>query len=440
MNNDLGSARLARWLSYIVGLILVVLPFHEFLVVWVGSNAGHLDLVRIWKEILITAMVPPVLWLVWQKPSLWSWIVRSWIVRLYLVYFLLHLGLGYWAKANSQVSNAALIYGLLINLRFIGFFLVCAVVAACDGWLKGNWQKIIITPASLVVAFALVQRWFLPYDFLRHFGYGPTTVPAYQTVDANMSYQRIQSTLRGANMLGAYLLLVIAALTSVKNNWQKWLLLGGSLAALAYSYSRSAWIGVVISLLILAYAGTRRYGTRLAYGLAVGAIVVACGAYILQSNKTIQDIFLHTSAGSPSKISSNSAHGSAIKSGYNDVARQPLGRGPGTAGPASFRNDHPARIAEDYYLQIGQEVGLEGLAVFIAINLLVAWQLWQRRADNLAKILLASLVGISFINLVSHAWTDDTLSLLWWGLAGIACAPVILKSNNKHYENIKTEP
>jgi hypothetical protein len=45
---------------------------------------------------------------------------------------------------------------------------------------------------------------------------------------------------------------------------------------------------------------------------------------------------------------------------------------------------------------------------------------------------LASLIGISVINLVSHAWMDDTLSLLWWGLAGIALAPAIIKG--KHYE------
>jgi hypothetical protein len=34
--------------------------------------------------------------------------------------------------------------------------------------------------------------------------------------------------------------------------------------------------------------------------------------------------------------------------------------------------------------------------------------------------LLASLIGISFVNLLSHAWADDTLAYLWWGLAGIA--------------------
>ena len=26
--------------------------------------------------------------------------------------------------------------------------------------------------------------------------------------------------------------------------------------------------------------------------------------------------------------------------------------------------------------------------------------------------------------MLSHAWTDDTLAYVWWGLAGIAMAPL----------------
>jgi hypothetical protein len=28
--------------------------------------------------------------------------------------------------------------------------------------------------------------------------------------------------------------------------------------------------------------------------------------------------------------------------------------------------------------------------------------------------------------MLSHAWADDTISLLWWGLAGVAVARLIL--------------
>ena len=85
-------------------------------------------------------------------------------------------------------------------------------------------------------------------------------------------------------------------------------------------------------------------------------------------------------------------------------------------------NDGQGKLAENYYLQIGQEIGLLGLLAFLAINVLVAQRLWHRRAHPLAMTLFVSLIGISVVNMLAHAWADDTLSYIWWGLAGAACA------------------
>ena len=115
-----------------------------------------------------------------------------------------------------------------------------------------------------------------------------------------------------------------------------------------------------------------------------------------------------------------------MRNGLGDVAGEPLGRGVGTAGPASVYNGSKVRIADNYYIQIAQEIGWLGLIVFLAINFLVLRELWLKRSENLALILLVSFVGLTAVNLVSHAWTDHTLAYIWWGLAGIALAPVIL--------------
>ena len=61
---------------------------------------------------------------------------------------------------------------------------------------------------------------------------------------------------------------------------------------------------------------------------------------------------------------------------------------------------------------------------FILINLGVGYLLWLRRSDPMALCLFASLIGLSFINMLSHGWADDTIAYLWWGLAGIAMAPI----------------
>lgn len=422
------DAKLSYYLSWIIAGILVLLPFHALITTWIGSNTGHLDLIRIWKEISIVLLIVPAGWLVYRTPSLRAYLKNSWIAKLFVLYIILHLGLGYWALSTHRVNSTALIYSLLINLRFVGFFLLCLVAASRSDFLYRNWRKILTIPALIVVGFGLLQKFALPYDFLKHFGYGPKTIPAYQTVDSSLDYRRVQSSLRGANPLGAYLILTIPTIYSYFQNRKVLRVLGvlASLIVLVYSYSRSAWAGLFITVALLVWWGLAKKPAKLWVLGTLAVVVIAAGSvYLLRSNQTAENTFFHTSNSSRSATSSNQARANAIKTAALDVWHDPLGGGPGTAGPASFRNTgHPTRIAENYYLQIAQEVGVVGLAIFVAINLLLVGRLWQQRAEPLSRLLLASLIGISFVNLISHAWTDDTLSLLWWGLAGIAIAPL----------------
>jgi hypothetical protein len=387
-------------------------------------------------------MLPFGFWLVFTNRQLRQWFARSWIVRLFAIYVILHLGLGLWAYSHHQVNKTALVYALIINLRFIYFFILCAVVAACSNLLKDNWAKIVLWPAAIVVFLGLLQKFVLPHDILKHFGYGPDTVPTYQTVDANIDYTRLQSTLRGANPLGAYLILIIPAIALKlrKNAYICTSFLLAALVVLFYSYSRSALVGLLLATISFGWILMSRPTRKWVIAGALGMVVISSLYIFFRANPTVQDVFLHTSNTSTSRASSNEVRNAALKSGIRDIYNDPVGKGPGTAGPASFRNiGQSARISEDYYLQLGQEVGLLGLIIFVAINFLVAKELWRRRKDVLAQVLLASLVGISFINLVSHAWTDDSLSLLWWGLAGIALAPAIITDRRKQKDAQKIQ-
>ena len=440
MKPSIFSNRLALGLSWLIALILAALPFHALFTTWIGSSTGHLDLLRIWKDILLVVMIPFGAWLMWRDKSIRNWFFGSWIVRLFIIYTLLEFVLGVWAILSHKVNGTALIYALIINLRFVAFFILCVVVATSCDFLARNWHKILLYPSAIVVLFGLAQRFILPYDFLKHFGYSPKTIPAYQTVDANIDYHRIQSTLRGANPLGAYLILIIPAYFAVFNKRKilKIVSLIASGVVLFFSYSRSAWIGTAVSLgLLFLWSITNKHLRRqiVSFGL-IAVLVFAAGIYIFRSSHVVQDTVFHTSSSSTSSVSSNAQRANAEENAVKNVLHQPLGGGPGTAGPASLRNNHPARIAENYFLQIGQEAGILGMVLFIAINVLVGFELWKARTGVLSHILLASLAGITLVNLVSHAWTDDTLSYLWWGLAGIALSPVILRLRHKQNEQI----
>lgn len=435
MQTIITGPKLSRLLSLAIVSIFVLIPFHALLTVWIGSNTGYLDLLRIWKEILVVALLPAVVVLLWRSDQIRYWLLTSWIVRLIGLYFLLNLAMAAWALMNHQANAEAVIYALLINLRFVGFFIICFVIAGSSSLLGQYWKRLLLVPAAIVIVFGLAQQFLLPYDFLRHFGYGTNTIPAYQTVDADLDYHRIQSTLRGANPLGAYMVLILPAIL-VGLSKRQLLRAGGlitGLVTLFYSYSRSAWAGLGLAFAALAgwLPKNSLWQRRKVLIITAGVVLAIAGIYGLRSNQTAQDTFFHTSDDSVSSVSSNEARLEAIKSGAKDVLHQPLGRGLGTAGPASFRNDHPPRIAENYYLQLGQEIGVLGILIFLGINFLIARKLWFRRNDCLSKVLLASLIGLTFVNLVSHAWTDDTLAYLWWGLAGIALSTGILKVKNK---------
>lgn len=409
-----------------ITLILLLIPFHAFISVWLASNYGHYTAFRLWKEVLLGIATLGAIYLtIFDKKVRLSTLYHelTWLILAYCAVQLI------WAAAAlhyHQVTPLAAAYGLLINIRFLVVLLVAWAVGARTKRLRAHWSKLLIWPALIVIGFGLLQIFVLPTDFLRHFGYSAKTIYPFETINHNPNYVRIMSTLRGANPLGAYLILPISALVTLmtigKRNWRRWLMLLAAAIVLFYSFSRSAWIGASLSVLFIGLLRLpRRYRKRLAALAAASLGVIVVLAVGLHNNQRFQNIILHTQTHSAVAATSDGGHLSALRSGLHDIVHEPLGRGPGTAGPASFYNaPHPVRIAENYYVQIGQETGWLGLGLFLAINLFMAWLLWQRRGEPLSLVLLASLVGISFVNLLSHAWTDDTLSYLWWGLAGIA--------------------
>lgn len=411
--------------------VFLILPFTTPLAVFLGTSLSHLSLFKVWKEIVLILVALIILFGGMYKPLARiqdrSLKILFWLILAYAGWTLL-LGL-LNLTALDRINWEAFIYASIVNLRFLFFLILCWLVAQSNALLKEKWQKLLLIPAGIVVAFGLLQTWVLPPNILEHIGYGPETITAYQTVDQNPEYVRIQSTLRGPNPLGAYLIMIIATLVVGlrKRRWTQAALLVGSLVVMFYSFSRSAWLGLIVTLGVLVYISINSSNVRrnLAVVGVVTLLLLGGSIYLARDNQFVQKTIFHTDETSLSPQSSNEQRAGAIQSGLNDVAHEPFGRGPGSAGPASLRNDQPERIAENYYLQIGQEIGWVGLLLFLAINVQIAILLWRRRSAVLARTLIASLAGITLVNLVSHAWTDETLSLLWWGLAGICLALVI---------------
>lgn len=418
------------WMSGFVAAILLLIPFHAFLTVWLSSLFGHYTALRLWKEALLLLCIIGALYLIATDHKIRFHTLSRRLVWLILAYMALTVVWGLLALNQHDVASKALGYGLIVNLRFLAFFLVTWSVALRLGRMKTNWPRLLYWPAIGVVFVGLLQAFVLPNDFFRHLGYGPNTILPIETINHNPNYTRVFSTLRGANPLGAYLIIPIS-LVSVwllkgKRTWFRALFLAAALVVLFFTFSRSAWAGAGISLVVILFLSrlsrrSQQISLTVAAGLVIIGVILTAGFH---ENVRFQNFVLHTQKNSAVSTTSDQSHVTAAKTGLKELARHAGGNGPGTAGPASYYNTgHPIRIAEDYYIQIGQEVGWLGLFMFLLINAGVGYLLFVRRNDPLALALFASLIGITFINLLSHAWTDDTLAYVWWGLAGITMAP-----------------
>ena len=436
-----------------IGGILVIAPFYAALSIWLASGLHHLDFFKIWKEVALAILGLILLGFVFTHKQYAKLIWRKKLLLLIVAYTALLLIDGFYVIFRSEVSEKAVIYGWLIDIRPVAIFAVALLtftISRQTNWPPFPWKKLLLIPALIAITFGFLQMTVLPKDILRHIGYGPSTTLSYQTVDNQPNLVRVQSTLRGPDPFGAYIGIIQVALVALfiedkapkkRLAWGAFFLL--SLIVLYGTYSRGAELGLLASLVVLLAIEKRRaFRKHLLVVVGVGVIVLAAGIFAAaRGNYLAQNLLFHSSNRSTSAQSSNAQRVQAYKNAVKDIAHHPLGSGVGSAGPASRRNSKgPVKIAENYFLQIGQEVGLLGMAMFIAISIMVAFELWQRRQATLAKILLSSLAGITIINMVMHGWADDTLAYVWWGLAGLACAPAILKANKSSNEKTQQKP
>lgn len=410
-----------------VGILLVIfggIVLHAPLSVGFGTLFPAFEvLIKSWKEILLLLAGLIMLAMLYQKKR-WD-ILKSPIVLVIVGYALLHLLLVpvFWQGMSSMIA------GLFIDLRYLLFFVLVYVAICLYPSLRRTFIVTFFVGAFIVAAFALLQVFVLPKDILKYIGYSTSTIVPYLTVDDNAQYVRINSTLRGPNPLGAYAVVVLSLLFAfwlrikqVKPPRQTLavsvIVLGGFVALWA-SYSRSALIAafVAFGVIIIATVG-RRLPRKVWIGVFVVIFAVAGGLFAARDTNFVSNVLLHENASTGAEISSNDGHVDSLQDGIARMVRQPLGGGIGSTGSASLYGPNPL-IIENQFLFIAHEVGWIGLAVFIYVTFLVLRGLWQRRADWIAIGVFASGIGLVVIGLLLPVWVDDTVAIIWWGLAAV---------------------
>jgi hypothetical protein len=334
-----------------------------------------------------------------------------------LAFALLALCVSFLSGAYHQ---APFWFGVKTDLGFLLAFILAQFASA-----NARRQAVggFIAASSLVAAFAVLQVTVLPVDFLTRFGYGQGTIEPFALVDPAVGAIRVLSTLGGPNQLGSFLILpacLLAAKLWQRRHWAYALPLALVLHGLWHSYSRSAWIGMLVALGWLAFSSVRRR-TQITLGIGlvlISGLALVASQTFLAGNTKLEYYLLHGQVFDRQLGGSDVGRLASLRNGAEAAAAAPLGKGLGTAGPASYHGNQVA-ITENFYLQLALETGFLGLLLFGCIVVFAGRELSQTGSLT-GKAALAALVGLSVTNLFLHTWADSSTALTFWIISGLA--------------------
>lgn len=381
--------------------------------------------IKAWKELLMVLLSVLALILLVRQRKLKPFLAE-WPIRLGLAYVALHVLLAVIIPTELLPKVA----GLMIDLRFVAFFMLCYAAAILYGPLLPKiGLRAVAAGAAVVLGFGLLQITLLPDDALRGIGYAQDTIRPFTTIDSNTDYVRINSTLRGPNPLGAITVVYVAlavAYLAYRRRWDNRAAMAGlvaaaSIAVMFASYSRSAYLAAVVAIGALIMMALRKYVTPLRLGVAgVVGVILIVGLFQLRSTDWFSNVVLHEDPESTVVSKSNDEHIASLIEGTERKLDQPFGAGVGSTGSAVVYGEASSGpTIENIYLFIAHESGWLGLGLFLALYGLIMKRLFdQRRVSWVAAGLFASGIGLALIGMLLPVWTDDTVALIWWGLAG----------------------
>lgn len=406
-------------LLFIFGLVI----FHAPLSVYISQFAPE-PLVKAWKEILLLLVTPLILFLLGKKGYI-KQLSKDVLLQLIVIYGVLHLVLAMSITTSPYQTFA----GLLIDLRYLLFFVLVLAVVVLQPSIRKLFVKVGAIASAISLSFATLQATLLPDDILKYIGYSKDTIAPYLTVDKNKDFIRINGTFRGPNPLGAYTVIVISSISALflkkrktfeQYKWQALCLALLAIVTLWASYSRSALLALVISLITLVViAAARKIELRYWFTFSIIIIILLGSLFTIRDSSFVQNVLLHNNPDGGSSMDSNEQHVTSLSQGIEQTVHHPYGVGIGSTGSASLKSNNPT-IIENQYIFIAHEAGWLGLGLFLVIFEIIMWRLYQNRKDWLSLGVFASGIGLAFIGLLLPVWADDTVSLVWFGLAAVA--------------------
>lgn len=335
----------------------------------------------------------------------------DWLIAGYLALSLIYV---FYGLADGK-SALAVTQGFLTASRFGLVYFAFKNFSLNNLNLKTS-KKMLALALSLIVLTGLAQV-FKP-DVLNYLGYQSSPVKAISTVDGT-ELVRVQSLLRGPNPLGAFLLIPLGlAIFSYKRlikNKKLLILALGCLVCLVLTWSRSAWLGLGLILIIKTLSIFKLNNKKVLISGSAILVGLAITLSVYAKTDSFKTIFLHDKPGVGGISSSDDDRRASYKNALNLITHKPLGLGIADAGPASVRSNSGVNIVENYYLQIFLQTGWLGGMLFLTISLVVLVNLLKSKNQQ-ALALVASFLALSLVGIMQPVWADISASVWWWGM------------------------
>ncbi|MSR78445.1 MAG: glycosyltransferase [Candidatus Omnitrophica bacterium] len=363
--------------------------------------------------------------------------------------FLLALTASALASILSGMEAPIVMRGWIKYGKWFVVFYTSAELFRHPRWLR-PMMKIMTAGLGLIIFDALIQFIF-DYDFLR--GY---------TTSRPFPIPRLKACFDSENAFAAYLILTLPPVFFALFHWiqdfklKKNKMLTGlgtalwlcfSLFALAQTRTRSAWLGILFSLLVLCTFIRKRAAVMLlATMVCIVFVPFALNGINEKLSRKNPDFYKVERDEEVFRFSSEDIFERMTlwKQAWGIFKKQPwFGAGPNTYNVMITRNPIPdyqvTPYAHNSYLQVLAELGVVGtlpLLVILAWVIAVCWKtLWVDRnnlfARNVLMGLLAGLIGL----LIKAAFDTEFHSLqrilLFWFLAGMAVGTALSLEKNK---------
>jgi hypothetical protein len=370
--------------------------------------------------------------------------LRLWADRLALAYAAFVLL--YWLLPQSWLEGAATHRGQLFAARhdlipvaayFLGRLLVLT---------PQSWRRLSLALVGVAVALSvwgLIDVYFVPLQWWRDSGVrgwfgdqlgldykGLSGLPEnwiFNTGDENNPIRRLVSGFLSPLATSYVLVIVLLYLVARRRTW--WTVVAGAIAytGLLWTHTRAAYLALALGLVVLA-AAQRRF---LPVALAVASLVIGVGfvkafPHIGPSTSYTQselEYLRHKGQQNPGVSddplsagdASTASHLRNLREGIRTVVHHPLGFGLGNAGVSASRTGVDLKAGESTYTELGVEIGVAGLAVFLAWMAAVLLALWHRSAWLSAAWVAMLAIGVQ-TDVIGVHW----IAYVLFALAGAA--------------------